>query len=437
MSDFVTVIGGGLAGSAASLHLADLGIPVKLFEMRPSRMTPAHTGAGLAQLVCSNSLGSMSTFAANGILLAELEKLNCRLVAIAKRTSVPAGGALAIDRTLFEDMVTKAVEDDKNITLVREEAQSIPTESLSIIATGPLTSDAMISELKRMTSEDDLYFFDATSPTVTLESLDMTRAFWGNRRDSEGTDYLNCPLSVEEFESFHKELVSAERVEIKDFEPDKLFESCLPIEIIASRDSEALRFGPMKPIGLKNPQTGKGEYALLQLRREDKDGTRLNLVGFQTRLKYSEQKRVFSMIPALKNAEYVRLGHMHKNLFLNAPKYLDKFLRLKSAPNVFLAGQITGGEGYLESVALGVAVAHHVADVFNGKSPEQFPSDTMLGAFIRSLIDYPGENYQPLKVSFGMLPDLPKRIRNKRERRGVQAERALKSMSDYLSNLKT
>jgi methylenetetrahydrofolate--tRNA-(uracil-5-)-methyltransferase len=437
MPEFVTVIGGGLAGCAASLHLSDLGIPVKLFEMRPSKMTPAHTGGGLAQLVCSNSLGSQSTFSANGLLLAELEKLNCRLVEITKRTSVPAGGALATDRGQFEEAVTKAIEDDKNINLVREEIQRIPPDNLTIIATGPLSSDAMISELKRMTSDDDLYFFDATSPTVTLDSIDMTRAFWGNRRDSEGTDYLNCPFSVEEFESFHKELVSAERVEIKDFEPDKLFESCLPIEIIGSRDSEALRFGPMKPIGLKNPQTGKGEYALVQLRREDKDGTRLNLVGFQTRLKYSEQKRVFSMIPALKNAEFVRLGHMHKNFYLNAPKYLDNFLRLKSTPNVFLAGQITGGEGYLEAVAQGVAVAYHVADVFNGRSPEQFPSDTMLGAFIRSLVEFPGDNYQPLKVSFGMLPELPKRIRNKRERRGKQAEIALQSMADFIFNTKS
>ncbi|MBU1023589.1 methylenetetrahydrofolate--tRNA-(uracil(54)-C(5))-methyltransferase (FADH(2)-oxidizing) TrmFO [bacterium] len=426
------MIGGGLAGSSAALELASRNIQVELYEMRPEKMTPAHQTGDLAELVCSNSMGSRNTFSANGLLMAELEILDCELLKIAKTNGVPAGQALAPDRIRFAGEVTSTIENHLNINLIRDEVQLITRDSIVILASGPLTSDALIEEIKLLIGNEGLYFFDATSPTVTLDSVDMSRAFWANRRDPDAHDYLNCPLDVDEFNEFFEALRDAERVEIKDFEPDKLFESCLPVEIIATRDSDALRFGPMKPVGLKDPETQKGHYAIVQLRKEDKDGKNLNMVGFQTRLTYSEQKRVFSKIPALKDARFVRLGHMHKNFYIDAPSHLDEFLRLKSAPDIFMAGQITGGEGYLEAVAQGTIAAINVSRMLNNKNPVSFPPETMLGAFPKALTGFEGKNFQPMKVNFGMLPPLKNRVRGKRPRREKMAERSMETLSEFI-----
>ena len=436
MKSQVKIIGGGLAGSAAALELASRNIQVELYEMRPEKMTPAHQTGDLSELVCSNSMGSQRTFSANGLLMSELEILDCRLLKIAKANCVPAGQALAPDRVKFAQEVTSIIESDLNINLVREEIQKIPDDSIVILASGPLTSDALIKEIKLLIGNEGLYFFDATSPTVTLDSIDMSRAFWANRRDPEANDYLNCPFEVDEFNEFYEALKDAERVEIKDFEPDKLFESCLPIEIIASRDSEALRFGPMKPVGLVDPETQTGHYAIVQLRKEDKEGKNLNLVGFQTRLKYSEQKRVFSKIPALKNARFVRFGHMHKNFYIDAPLHLDEFLRLKSAPDLFMAGQITGAEGYLEAIAQGTVAGINVARILKNKNPVSFPSETILGAFSEVLTGFEGKNFQPMKVNFGILPPLKIRVRKRRERREKMAERSLEVLNEFILNEK-
>jgi methylenetetrahydrofolate--tRNA-(uracil-5-)-methyltransferase len=434
MKSRVTIIGGGLAGSAAALELASRDIPVILHEMRPDKMTPAHSTGELAEPVCSNSFGSMRNFSANGLLMSELELLGCKLIKIAKSNAVPAGQALAVDRLGFSSAVTMRLEQNPNIELRRGEIAKIPRDTIVILASGPLTSDALMEDIESIAGCDGLYFFDATSPTVTLESLDMSRAFWANRRDPDGDDYLNCPLEIEEFNLFHKALVDAERVEIKDFEPDKLFESCLPIEIIAMRDSEAMRFGPMKPVGLSHPETGEKYYSIVQLRREDKEGKHLNLVGFQTRLKYPEQKRVFSMIPALKNAKFVRYGHMHKNFFMDAPKLLDEYLRMKSDSKIFTAGQVTGGEGYLEAIAQGTCAGINVAQVINEKEPLLFPKETILGSFASSLINFEGKSFQPMKVNFGMVPPLEKRIRGRRERREKLAERSLVILSKFIAD---
>jgi methylenetetrahydrofolate--tRNA-(uracil-5-)-methyltransferase len=436
MSEKVTIIGGGLAGSAAALELASRGIPVVLYEMRPAVMTPAHASGNLAELVCSNSLGSSHTFAANGLLMAELEMLDCKLLKIAQRNNVPAGKALAVDRIKFSEDVTRVVSENRDIELRHEEIKSIPGDSICLIASGPLTSDALIHQVKSLTGEENLYFFDATSPTVTLDSIDMSKAFWGNRRDNEGADYLNCPMNPDEFDIFYRELVNAERIEIKDFEPDKLFESCLPVEIIAGRQKDALRFGPLKPVGLKHPQTQERFYSVVQLRREDTEGSRLNMVGFQTRLKYPEQKRVFRLIPALQNAEFVRFGHMHRNFFMNAPRLLDEFLRLKTAPALYFAGQITGGEGYLEAIAQGTFTGINISRVFHGQAPVSFPSDTLMGAFPLALTGSSGSTYQPMKVSFSLLPQVDKKIRGKRLRREKQSERSLEELAKFIKEHK-
>lgn len=405
--------------------------------MRPGKMTEAHVSGELSELVCSNSLGSRETFSANGLLMKELETLSCPLLKIANVNSVPAGKALAVDRERFAKDITSSVESSEFIELVRDEAITIPSEDYMILATGPLTSESLMTELKRNIGDDGLYFFDATSPSVTLETVDMSKAFWGNRRDFQGRDYLNCPMNEDEFKVFCNELVKAERTEIRDFEPDRLFEACLPIELLADRDFEAIRFGPLKPVGLIDPSTGKRPFAIVQLRREDPDGAVLNLVGFQTRLKYSEQKRVFSMIPALHNARFVRLGHMHKNFYLDAPRHLDEFLRLKSDPRIFLAGQITGGEGYLEAVSQGMLSAIYVSMILKGDEPILFPEETLLGAYPRALIKSQDGAYKPQKVGFGMLPPLDVNIRGRRPRREKLAERSLRTLEQRGQSLFT
>ena len=436
MNEKVTIIGGGLAGSSAALALARRGIQSVLYEMRPRKMTPAHSGGNLAELVCSNSMGSRETFSANGLLMAELVKLSCPLLEIATKNTVPAGKALAIDRESFGREVTSAIESNPFIELIRDEISSIPSDGFVIIASGPLTSDSLIEDMKRITGGSALYFFDATSPTVTLDSIDMSKAFWGNRRDPDGADYLNCPMNEIEFKAFCDALKDAERTEIRDFEPDKLFEACLPVELLVQRDFEALRFGPLKPVGLKDPNTGKRPHAVVQLRREDSAGEYLNLVGFQTRLKYPEQKRVFSMIPALKNARWVKLGHMHKNFYFDAPRLLDEFLRLKSDNRIFLAGQITGGEGYLEAVSQGFSSACYIAMMFRDSEPMIFPEVSLLGAFPRALVNSKAECYQPQKVSFGMLPPLDENIRGRRPRREKLVARSFSALDEFIEKYK-
>ena len=436
MNEKVTIIGGGLAGSSAALALGKRGIKSVLYEMRPRKMTPAHSGGNLAELVCSNSMGSRETFSANGLLMAELAKLACPLLEIATKNTVPAGKALAIDRESFGREVTSAIESNPFIELVRDEISSIPSDGFVIIASGPLTSDSLIEDIKRITGGSALYFFDATSPTVALDSIDILKAFWGNRRDPNGADYLNCPMNEVEFKAFCDALKDAERTEIRDFEPDKLFEACLPVELLVQRDYEALRFGPLKPVGLKDPNTGKRPHAIVQLRREDSAGEYLNLVGFQTRLKYAEQKRVFSMIPALKNARWVRLGHMHKNFYFDAPRLLDEFLRLKSDNRIFLAGQITGGEGYLEAVSQGFSSACHIAMMFRDSEPMIFPEVSLLGAFPRALVSSKAECYQPQKVSFGMLPPLNENIRGRRPRREKLVARSISALDEFIEKYK-
>lgn len=433
MNDTVTVIGGGFAGVEAAMQLAKRGIKVRLFEMKPHRFSPAHKSEGLCEVVCSNSFKSLLPASAAGLLKNEMELLGSVCVKCAKQTAVPAGGALAVDRDLFSAAVTAEIEKEPLIEVVREEITKIPDEGVVIIAAGPLASDALSEEIKRLCG-GGLSFFDAAAPIITAESVDMSRAFTASRYDKGGEDdYINCPMNKAEYEAFYNELVNAESVVLHDFEKKNgVYEGCMPIEIMAKRGDNTIRFGPMKPVGLVDPATGHRPWAVLQLRKENGAGTLLNLVGFQTNLKFPEQKRVFGMIPALANAEYVRYGVMHRNSFINAPRVLTERFNMESQPRIFFAGQITGVEGYMESASSGITAGINAARFIKNEPAFVPPADTLHGAFCRYVSDKTVNDYQPMGAAIGLLPPLDEKIRDKRQRYGMIADRALNSLRDYI-----
>lgn len=438
MNDFVTVIGGGFAGTEAAKQLTKRGIKVKLYEMKPKKFSPAHKSENLCEVVCSNSFKSSLYASASGLLKNEMSLLDSICVKYAKVNAVPAGGALAVDRDGFSKSVTDDIEGDPLIEVIHEEVTDIPTDGIVIIAAGPLASEDLSEKIRTLTG-GGLSFFDAAAPIVTAESIDMDNAFTASRYDKGGEDdYINCPMNKAEYEEFYNALITAESVVLHDFEKKNgVYEGCMPIEIMAKRGENTIRFGPMKPVGLINPRTGHRPWAVLQLRKENADGTMYNLVGFQTNLKFPEQKRVFGLIPALKNAEYVRYGVMHRNSFINAPTVLTSSFNMKNNPNIFFAGQITGVEGYMESAASGIIAGINAARLFKGKNEFVPPADTLLGAFCRYVSDSTVKDYQPMGAAIGLLPPLDTRIRDKRERYGKIADRALDSLKSYIEQQQT
>ncbi len=433
MNDTVTVIGGGFAGVEAAKQLTKRGIKVRLYEMKPVKFSPAHKSEKLCEVVCSNSFKSSNPTSAAGLLKNEMTMLGSLCVGCANGTAVPAGGALAVDRDAFSESVTREIESDSLIEIVREEVTRVPDDGVVIVAAGPLASDVLSEDIKRICG-GSLSFFDAAAPIITAESIDMSHIFTASRYGKGGEDdYINCPMNKAEYEAFYDALVHAESVILHDFEQNNgVYEGCMPIEIMAKRGGDTIRFGPMKPVGLVDPSTGHRPWAVLQLRKENSSGTLLNLVGFQTNLKFSEQRRVFGMIPALKNAEYVRYGVMHRNSFIDAPRVLTERFNLKKEPRIFFAGQITGVEGYMESASSGIIAGINAARFIKGEKEFVPPEDTMLGAFCRYVSDESVKNYQPMGAAIGLLPPLSERIRDKRERYGFIADRALKSLGEYI-----
>lgn len=419
------VIGGGFAGVEAAWQLANRGIKVDLYEMKPVKFSPAHTGEGLAELVCSNSFKAMRLGCAAGMLKAEMEMMGSLCVECAKATAVPAGGALAVDRDKFSALVTEKILSRPEITLIREEVTEIP-EGVAVIAAGPLASEALSQKIKELCG-GNLSFFDAAAPIVTADSIDLERAFMQSRYDrGDPEDYINCPMNKEEYEAFYEALINAECAPTHDFDKRKgVYEGCMPIEVMASRGHDTIRFGPMKPSGLLDPRTGHRPWANLQLRKENTAGTMYNLVGFQTNLRFPEQKRVFSMIPALKNAEFVRYGVMHRNTFIDSPRHLGSDFGFRAKEGLYFAGQITGVEGYMESAASGILAGINAANKILGKG-EFLPSElTMTGALARYISDESVKNFQPMGASFGLLPPLGEKIRDKKLRYEALAERGL------------
>ena len=430
----INVIGAGLAGCEAAMQIADRGIAVRLFEMKPLKRTPAHKTDLFGELVCSNSLKAMRVESAAGLIKEEMRRLDSFLMKCADQCRVPAGGALAVDRDIFAKLVTEGIENHPNITVVHEEITEIPEDEITIIATGPLTSDALAKEIEKRFG-DSLSFFDAAAPIVTAESIDMDYAFTASRYDRGGDDdYINCPMNKEEYEVFYNALIHAERAPLHDFDVNnpKVYEGCMPVEVLAQRGEGTLRFGPMKPVGLINPRTGHRAWALLQLRKENAAGTMYNLVGFQTNLKFPEQKRVFSLIPALHQAEFVRYGVMHRNTFLCSPKVLNADFSVKENNRLFFAGQITGVEGYMESAASGIMAGLNAARLYREQSTLVLPSCTMIGALSRYIADPTVKKFQPMGANLGVLPELQNRPRDKRERAAAYAYRALESLDKFL-----
>ncbi|MEJ5241125.1 MAG: methylenetetrahydrofolate--tRNA-(uracil(54)-C(5))-methyltransferase (FADH(2)-oxidizing) TrmFO [Anaerolineales bacterium] len=442
------VVGGGLAGSEAAWQAAERGLHVHLYEMRPLRTTGAHQTDYLAELVCSNSLGSRLPDRASGVLQNELRRLGSLLLACAEESAVPAGSALAVDRELFARKVTERLEQHPKIRIIREEITEIPS-SPAIIASGPLTSPALTQAIVRLTGEQHLSFFDAISPIVTAESINMEIAFRASRYgrgEAEEGDYINCPMTREEYEAFVDALLHAERIELREFEEairqgvragvERFFEGCLPIEILAERGRDALAFGPMRPVGLIDPRTGKRPYAVVQLRQDNLLGNLYNIVGFQTNLKYSEQQRVFRMIPGLERAEFVRYGQMHRNTFIASPRLLLPTLQFRSRPDLFFAGQITGVEGYMGNIATGLLAGWNAARLLRGKEPVALPTVTMLGALCHYVTNASLQDFQPMKANFGILPPLESEKRlDKRARAQAYAQRALSTLESFLQSL--
>lgn len=432
--DKVKVIGAGFAGCEAAMQLARRGIETELYEMKPVKYSPAHSSANLAELVCSNSFKAMRLGSAAGMLKAEMEMLGSLCVECAKQSAVPAGGALAVDRDEFSRLVTERIESEKNITLIRQEVTGIPDGNV-IIAAGPLASEPLSESISALCS-GNLSFFDAAAPIITAESVDYDRSFLQSRYDrGEPDDYVNCPLTKEEYEIFYDALVNAETAPVHSFDKRKnVYEGCMPIEVMASRGRDTIRFGPMKPAGLSDPATGRRPYANLQLRKENRQGTLYNLVGFQTNLKFGEQKRVFSLIPALKNAEFVRYGVMHRNTFINSPAVLDSDFSFRQRGNLFFAGQITGVEGYMESASSGILAGINMAMKLLGKEKFLPPETTMTGMLARYVASGLGSDFQPMGASFGLLPPPAERIRDKKQRYEALAARGLEDLRRMLAD---
>lgn len=432
MNKEVKIIGAGLAGAEAAWQLAQRKIPVKLYEMRPKKMTDAHHSGYFGELVCSNSLRSNQLDNAAGLLKEELRQVGSLLISVADEVAVSAGGALAVDREAFAKKITDLLIKEPLIEIRHEEVTEFNASDLIIIASGPLTSQKLFDEIKKLTGEDTLYFYDAAAPIVTTDSIDMEHAFWQSRYDKgSGFDYLNCPLSREEYDFFYKELIHSKWVETKDFEKEIFFEGCMPIETMASRGKETLLYGPMKPVGLVNPKDQKTPYAVVQLRRDNLSGSLMNMVGFQTRMLWNEQKRVLGCIPALKNAEIVRYGVMHRNTFINAPKLLNEFNQLKSCKNIFFAGQITGVEGYIESITSGYLSALYMRKYINNDDLIAVPSEVAMGSLMNYLVQSNPDSFQPMNINFGLMPKLEIKIKNKKERNLLYAKRALGMLKKY------
>ena len=427
----VTVLGAGLAGCECAWQLAKRGIEVRLFEMKPNKMTPAHSSEYFAELVCSNSLRSDELTNAVGLLKAEMRKMGSLIMESADSNRVAAGGALAVDREGFSRYITDKIKSCTNIELVSEEATDFPKGEL-VVATGPLTSDSLAEKLEKLCNCTGLHFYDAVAPIVTLESVDMDSAFFASRYDKGTADYVNCPMNEEEYKAFVKELVSAKEAPVHGFDDGGVFEGCMPVEVMARRGEETLRFGPLKPVGLRDPRTGKENYAVVQLRRDNADGTIYNLVGFQTHLTWGEQKRVFSMIPALKNAEFVRYGVMHRNTYLNSPQLLDRYYRLRSEPRISFAGQMTGVEGYVESAASGMLVGIETAARLLELEPVNFPQETAIGALGLYISGGSIGDFQPMNINFGIITPLGYRVKGKRNKNAEISARSLKIIDELM-----
>jgi len=438
MKDVVNVIGGGLAGVEAAWQAAEAGATVRLYEMRPVLQTPAHRTDKLAEIVCSNSLKSDEPGSAPYLLKEELRRGRSLVMEAAAATRVPAGAALSVDRIKFAELITERIERHPNIEIVREEVTSIPDNAVTVIATGPLTSDALTAEIMRFTGDDQLYFYDAIAPIVAADSIDMAVAFKAARYDKGGDDYINCPMDREQYETFIAEVLAAKSVPLKRFEDTHWFESCLPIEEIARRGPETLRFGPMKPKGLRHPKTGEEPYACVQLRQENLMAEAYGIVGFQNHLRYGEQARVLRLIPGLENAEFLQFGQIHRNTFINSPKILNETLVTRSNPRLFFAGQITGVEGYVESVATGWLAGSNAVRVLLDQPLLTAPTTSAIGALCRYVSNVETKNFQPVNITFGLLEPLPvelrKKHRNKRDRHMVQVERALEDWDEFLLN---
>ncbi|NLV63397.1 MAG: methylenetetrahydrofolate--tRNA-(uracil(54)-C(5))-methyltransferase (FADH(2)-oxidizing) TrmFO [Clostridiaceae bacterium] len=428
------VIGAGLAGCEAAWQIAQRGGKVRLHEMKPQKKSQAHHIDTFAELVCSNSFRSNSLENAVGLLKEELRRMDSLIIHCADKTSVPAGGALAVDREAFSSLVTDMINKHKNIEIIYGEVQTIPQGGITIIATGPLTSDVLSVEISKLVGDESLYFFDAAAPIVKKDSINMEKAFAASRYNKGSDDYINCPMNKEEYTKFYNALISAETAEVKDFDKRLIFEGCMPVEIMAARGIDTLRYGPMKPVGIINPHTGTKPYAVVQLRQDNFEGTLFNIVGFQTRLKWSEQKKVFSMIPGLENAEFVRFGVMHRNTFINSPVLLMPTYRMRKYENIYFAGQITGVEGYVESTASGlVAGINAYADAY-GKKPVVFPKSTAIGALANYISTSSIGDFQPININYGIIEQPINRIRNKRERYKSISKRALELIDSFKTN---
>ena len=431
----VIIIGGGLAGCEAAWQLLRRGHSVHLYEMKPQKFSPAHKMKHLAELVCSNSLKSNSLDNAPGLLKKEMRRLNSLIIMTADCTAVAAGSALAVDRTQFSQEVEAQLKLQKNFTLSRVEVTVIPKDSLTIIATGPLTSDALAQEIAQILDSSYLYFYDAIAPIIEADSINMDKVFWASRYDKGTPDYLNCPLSKEEYEKFRQELLTGEKVAVKPFEEIRHFESCLPVEILASRGEKSLAFGPMKPVGLVHPQTGLASYAVVQLRRENMAGTLFNMVGFQTKLTWPEQRRIFRLIPGLENAQFARYGSIHRNTFIHSPSLLLTSLQLKTNNNILFAGQITGVEGYTESAAMGLLAGLNAAFIIEGKQLQPPPQKTAIGALLHYIVSAESaDRFQPMNINFGLLDTLPEKKLKKKERNAHLVNQALQSLNDWIAN---
>lgn len=454
MNDFITVVGGGLAGSEATYQIAKRGIKVRLYEMKPNNFSPAHSNNNLAEIVCSNSFKSNLHTNACGLLKEELRNLDSLLIKVADETAVPAGQALAVDREVFSKKVTETLENMENVEIIRQEIgkdglsiESIAKDGIVMIATGPLTSDALSKQILELTGENDLHFYDAAAPIIFKDSIDMNIAFYGNRYEQErakdedveewkakqkndgDASYINLPMNKEEYEHFWNELVNAEVVELHQFEKREIFEGCMPVEVMAKRGIDTLRYGPLKPMGFTDPRTGYRPYALVQLRQDNKDATIYNIVGFQTNLKFGEQKRVFSMIPGLENAEFAKYGVMHRNTFINSTKLLDRTYQLKKNKNIYFAGQITGVEGYVESISSGLVAGINAVKQLKQEEKIEFSEYTMIGA-LAQYISTPNEKFQPMNANYGILPELEgKKISDKKLKYGKLSDRALEKLN--------
>ena len=422
----VTVIGAGLAGSECAWQLAQRGIDVILREMKPEKKTPAHTTDQFAELCCSNSLRSDQLENAVGLLKEELRRMGSLILSCADATRVEAGGALAVDRHGFAALVTERIRNHPRIRVVPGEVTALPEQGKVVVASGPLTSDALAQELQKLLGADsDLHFYDAAAPLVSAESVDMDKAWFGSRYDRGTADYVNCPMTEEEYDAFWQALTTAQEAEVHGFEDKMVFEGCMPVEVMARRGHDTLCYGPLKPRGLKDPRTGKEPYAVVQLRRDNAAGTVYNLVGFQTHLRFPEQRRVFSMIPALHNAEFLRYGVMHRNTFLNSPRLLDRYYRLKSRPEISFAGQMTGVEGYVESAASGFLVGVETARRLTGRPPINFPQETAVGALALYVSNPAATAFQPMNINFGIIPPLDHRVKGKRNKNAELSQRSL------------